>query len=75
MRPNNPTEAEIAAACLAIQAGWTEAERLRRLRADWRPSFIRADGIRQDMDSETYSGHHSERDRLQEGAHSPEVAT
>lgn len=36
MQPNNPTPEQIKAACLEIQAGWTDQERQRRLRCDWR---------------------------------------
>ncbi|MAT71281.1 MAG: hypothetical protein CMJ58_17355 [Planctomycetaceae bacterium] len=35
-RTRDPTPEEIAAACERIRAGWTEAERQRRLRPDWR---------------------------------------
>lgn len=40
----NPTPEEIRQACLLIQAAWTEAERLKRLRPDWRPVVQAADG-------------------------------
>lgn len=39
MSEYNPTPAEITEACREIQSEWTEAERLRRLRADWRPEW------------------------------------
>ena len=61
----DPSPAEIAAACLLIQAGWTEAERMKRLRADLRPTYTRCDGERETMAAEVYNGHHSERERLQ----------
>jgi hypothetical protein len=32
-----PTQAEIAARCAKIREGWSEAERVSRLRCDWRP--------------------------------------
>ena len=32
IQPEPPTQAEIAAACLAIQATWTPEERVKRLR-------------------------------------------
>jgi len=32
-----PLPEEIAAACAAIQETWSPAERIRRMRADWRP--------------------------------------
>src|SRR5689334_15141269 len=35
-RPPDPTPAEIAARAALIRAGWTEAERVKRLRVDWR---------------------------------------
>ena len=41
MSPNDPTPAEIAAACFEIQSGWSDEE---RLRADWRPMVRCADG-------------------------------
>ena len=41
MSPNDPTPAEIAAACFEIQSGWSDEE---RLRADWRPMVSCADG-------------------------------
>ena len=64
----DPSPEEIAAACLLIQAGWTEAERMKRLRVDLRPSFVRCDGEVEEMTAEVYNGHHSERERLQETA-------
>jgi len=36
MKSQDPTPAEIAEACREIQKTWTEAERERRLRCDWR---------------------------------------
>ena len=45
MKPNaDPSPAEIAAACLLIQAIWAPDERLRRLRVDLRPMVRAADG-------------------------------
>lgn len=64
-RTTNPTPEEIAAACAEIQAGWTPAERLSRLRADWRPTFMRCDGVRQGIDSESYDGHVERHELLQ----------
>jgi len=61
----DPTPAEIAAACLLIQAGWTEAERMKRLRADLRPTYTRCDGVTETMDAEDYAGHHDARAELQ----------
>ena len=57
----DPTPEEIHLACLLIQAGWTEAERLKRLRSDLRPSRRLADGGLQGMDAEDYRIHHDER--------------
>ena len=39
----DPTPAEIAAACLEIQAGWSDRERMTRLRVDLRPMVRTAD--------------------------------
>jgi hypothetical protein len=46
----DPTPDEIAAACLEIQATWSPAERLRRLRVDLRPTIQTADGRLVDAD-------------------------
>jgi hypothetical protein len=58
MKNADPTPAEIEAACLLIQAGWTEAERLKRLRVDLRPTYTRCDGIRENIALEDYEAHH-----------------
>ena len=42
MKPADPSPEEIAAACLEIQSGWSDEE---RLRADWRPLVRCADGL------------------------------
>lgn len=63
---HEPSQQEIAEACLAIQAEWGEQERLNRLRTDWRPSYRRADGERESITAFDYSGHHGGRERLQE---------
>lgn len=57
----DPSPAEIAAACLLIQAGWSETERLKRLRVDLRPTYTRCDGERLEMSSSVYDGHHAGR--------------
>ena len=57
----DPTPAEIAAACLEIQRGWSEQEKLKRLRSDLRPSFVRCDGVTETMAAESYIGHHDAR--------------
>jgi hypothetical protein len=54
----DPTPKEIAAACLEIQRGWSERERMSRLRVDQRPTYQRCDGERLEMSSEDYSEHH-----------------
>ncbi|MFN8705484.1 MAG: hypothetical protein ACK526_01025 [Planctomyces sp.] len=67
-RRKDPTLEEIAAARLEIQATWSDDERMKRMRSDWRASFRRCDGVNEDMELETYSQHHIERERLQEVA-------
>ena len=61
----DPTLEEIRLACLEIQSTWTPEERMKRLRSDLRPSFVRCDGEVEEMTAEVYNGHHSERERLQ----------
>ena len=61
----DPTPTEIAELCLQIQAGWTERERMSRLRADWRPMFTLADGRQQDIEAADYEQHHDQRAELQ----------
>ena len=56
-RDNPPSPDEIAERCRMIQAEWSESERWSRMRADWRPTFIRADGQRIAFDHDTYSEH------------------
>ena len=63
----DPTPSEIAAACLLIQATWTPAEKLKRLRSDLRPYYTRCDGIEEDIDAEDYADHHDARAELQAG--------
>ena len=43
-RQHNPTPDKIRQACLLIQSEWSPAEKLRRLRADLRPTVMTADG-------------------------------
>lgn len=57
----DPTPEEIKQRCLEIQQEWSEEERFKRLRADWRPVFWRADGQRGEMSSEAYHEHHEQR--------------
>lgn len=54
----DPSPAEIAAACLEIQTGWTPEERMRRLRPDLRPQFRLADQRRETMTANDYDLHH-----------------
>lgn len=61
----DPSPEEIRLACLEIQAGWTEVERLKRLRPDLRPSHRLADGRMRAMDADDYAGHHETREELQ----------
>ena len=61
----DPTPAEIAELCLEIQATWTPAERMKRLRADLRPAYTRCDGESEEMTADVYNGHHSERQEVQ----------
>lgn len=60
----DPSPAEIAAACLEIQSEWSERERMSRLRVDLRPTYRRCDGISEDIDEETYSRHHEQRELI-----------
>ena len=57
----DPTLEEIRLACLEIQRGWSEQEKLKRLRSDLRPSFVRCDGATEEMTAANYEGHHDER--------------
>lgn len=50
----DPSPEEIAAACLEIQAGWSPAEKLRRMRSDMRPHVSGADGRQHDVSAESY---------------------
>jgi hypothetical protein len=61
----DPTPEEIAAACLEIQRGWTAEEKLKRLRADLRPTYTRCDGETEAMTAANYDGHHRARGELQ----------
>ena len=67
MSPRDPTPEEIHLACLAIQSTWTAAERMKRLRVDLRPSFVRCDGELMTMDADVYEGHHDARAELLAG--------
>ena len=61
----DPSPEEIAELCLEIQRGWSEQEKLKRLRVDLRPVFTRCDGERLEMSSSVYEGHHGQREKLQ----------
>jgi hypothetical protein len=63
----DPSPEEIAELCLLIQADWSPAERLRRLRADWRPMFTRCDGEKLEIEAADYERHHDQRADLQAG--------
>ena len=58
----DPSPAEIAAACLEIQRGWSEQEKLKRLRVDLRPTYRTADGRRLEMTEVAYDRHHERPD-------------
>jgi hypothetical protein len=60
----DPTPEMIRAACLEIQAGWSERERMSRLRVDLRPHYTRCDRVTEEMTSEVYEGHHRAREGL-----------
>ena len=62
----DPSPEQIAAACLEIQSGWSDRERLSRLRSDQRPMFTTCDGRELDIDAAVYEGHHKQRAELQE---------
>jgi hypothetical protein len=62
----DPTPEQIRLACLEIQRGWSERERMSRLRADLRPQYTRCDGVTEDMSSSVYDGHHERRAELEE---------
>ena len=63
---NNPSPEEIAERCLAIQAEWSPAERLRRLRVDLRPAYRACDGSMEEITVDAYDDHHSGREALQD---------
>ena len=69
---NNPSPEEIAERCLAIQAEWTPAERLKRLRCDLRPAYRACDGSMEEMTADVYDDHHSGRDELLDGRVTPQ---
>lgn len=60
----DPSPEEIRLACLEIQAGWSEREKLSRLRVDLRPTFTSCDGRELEIDADTYNRHHAQREAL-----------
>ncbi len=62
----DPSPAEIESECMRIRAGWSDEERLKRLRCDLRPYFTLADGRSQEFSVAAYEIHHAERPELQE---------
>lgn len=60
----DPTPEEIAAACLEIQATWSERERMSRLRVDLRPTFTTADGRQLEIEAAAYNRHHDQHERI-----------
>ena len=67
----DPTPEEIAQRCAEIQRGWSEQEKLKRLRSDLRPSFVRCDGEREEMTAANYEGHHDARAAILQAAADP----
>ena len=55
---NEPSPEQIAAICLEIQQTWTPAQRLERMRADWRPTITRVDGHVESISPQVYAEHH-----------------
>lgn len=53
----DPSPQQIAERCAEIQRGWTTAERMRRLRSDLRPQVRCADGRREAVTADDYTGH------------------
>lgn len=62
-----PSPEHIARECAEIRAGWSDAERLSRLRSDQRPEYRRCDGVQCEIAAAAYCGHHDTRQRLMEG--------
>jgi hypothetical protein len=62
---NDPTPEQIAEMCLEIQRGWTDDEKLKRMRVDWRPAFVRCDKVAVEMDLRVYGEHIEQGDTLQ----------
>ena len=64
----DPTPEQIAELCLQIQSTWSAQERMKRLRVDLRPTYMRCDGETEGFDAETYNSHHEQRAEMQEVA-------
>ena len=60
----DPSPEQIAAECLLIQATWSPAERMKRLRADLRPQYQRCDGVMADIDVDDYETHIDQHEAL-----------
>lgn len=58
----DPSPEEIRLACAEIQATWSPAERLRRLRIDMRPSYQRCDAVPVEIAADDYFGPHDRHD-------------
>ena len=54
----DPTQEQIRQACLEIQETWSPEEKWSRLRSDWRGTFTRCDGVREEFTHDAYEGHH-----------------
>lgn len=61
----DPSPAEIEQMTAEIRAGWTPAEKLKRLRVDLRPHYTRCDGVEEDIDAEDYDEHHEQHEALE----------
>ena len=64
MPTSDPSPAEISAICREIQATWTPEEKNKRLRVDWRSTFIRCNNQRVEMAVEVYEDHHQNHEIL-----------
>jgi hypothetical protein len=60
----DPTPSEIAEICWEIQAGWSDEERLKRMRIDWRPTYRRCDGEHPEFAVTIYESHHENHETL-----------
>lgn len=67
-RRADPSPQEIAERAAEIREGWSESERLSRLRVDLRPEYRRCDQIIEPITAHDYQQHHDCHQRLTEGA-------